>query len=291
MESKKCRAGAKELKNFNFWLWFFAFTIQLLFIFDLFGCSSIMSPFVISKRQKVPYDAGISDSYYKVELKKSGALNVLPVIHKPETEMLSQSRSVVASFGQEEDGYKSWFNMVAFDEVSLTARRKYFFLVDEKVKRLPGKRRWFPMEPKRGIMFDGQMVLDESAFDRRGMSEGAGQAVQLRWVLESLHKDIGELSPGEDASGSGNQMLVVSGMLINQTFVAILRTLDKSPGLAAKLGDKDGVKFYHISFGEGTVRMVVEDDIVTVKIRVGVFVDAFEGQRKSSGKKNTEENH
>lgn len=306
MENKKYRTRAEKLVNFNpstllstgrlsagtsFGLWFFVFSFQFLFIFGLCGCSSITSPYVMSKRQKLPYDADISDSYYKIELKKSGALDVLPMIHKPESELLSQSRSVVASFGQEEDGYKSWFNMVAFDEVRLTAKRKYFFLVDEKVRRLPGKRRWFPVEPKRGIMFDSQMVLEKQAFDELRMSEDTGQVAQLRQVLKNLHKDISSLSPDADAPGSDNQMLAVSGMLVNQTFGAILNTLDRSPGLAAKFGDSGGVKFDHISFGKGTVRMVVEDDIVTVKIRVGVFVGAFEEQHQLSDEQNTKNNY
>lgn len=290
-DTRLVRAKSAGARQESRTAWFFAFSIQLLFIFGLCGCSSVMSPYVISKRQKTPYDAGISDSYHKIELKKSGALDVLPMINKPESELLSQSRSVVASFGQAEDGYKNWFNMVAFDEVRLTAKRKYFFLVDEKVKRLPGKRRKFLMEPKRGIMFDSQMVLEKSAFDKLRMSEDAGQAAQLRWVLENLHKDIGELGLGVDASGSGNQTLAVSGMLINQVFRTILYTLDASPGLAAKLGDSGGVKFDHISFGKGTVRMTVEDDIVTVKIRVGVFVGAFEERHQLSDEKNTKDNH
>ncbi len=299
MENKECKTRAEKLINFNpstslrtgFGLWFFAFSFQFLFIFGLCGCSSVMSPYVISKRQKLPYDAGISDSYYKIELKRSGALDVLPMIHKPESELLSQSRSVVASFGQEEDGYKSWFNMVAFDEVKLTAKRKYFFLVDEKVKRLPGKRRRFLIELKRGIMFDSQMVLEKPVLDELRVSEDAGQAARLRQVLRNLRKDISELGPDVDTPGSDSQVLAVSGMLINQTFGTILHTLDRSPGLAGKLGDSGGVNFDHISFGKGTVRMVVEDDIVTVKIRVGVFVGAFEGRHQRSDEKNTKNNH
>lgn len=258
---------------------FYSSVLCLLFsVLSLCSCSSVMSPYIVSGRQKLPYDADISDSYYKIELKKSGALDVLPMIHKPESEQLSQSRSVVASFGQDEDGYKSWFNMVAFDEVRLTAKRKYFFLVDEKVKRLPGRRRGFLMEPKRGLMFDSQVVLEKPAFDKLRISEDAGQIAQLQQVLKNLHKDISELGSGVDAPGSDNQMLAVSGMLINQVFRTILYTLDASPGLAGKLGDSGGVKFDHISFGKGTIRMVVEDDIATVKIRVGVFVGAFENR-------------
>jgi hypothetical protein len=277
MGNKECKTVTEKLKILNVKLWFFVFGFQILFIFGLCSCSSILSPYVVSKRQKTPYDAELSDSYYRIKLKESGALDVLPIIHKPKFEMLSQSRSVVASSGQDSEGYKNWFNMVAFDEVKLTAKRKYFFLADERVKRLPRRRKWFLMEPKCGLMFDGQVVLEKSAFDRPRISEDEIPIAQLRQVLKSLRKDINELGQGADVPGSDNRALTVSGMLLNQTFGTILHTLDRSPVLTEKLDDS-GVEFYHISFGKGTVKMVVEDDIVTVKIRVGVFVGAFENQ-------------
>jgi hypothetical protein len=278
MENKGCKTAIEKLRILNFGLWFFVFGFQILFIFGLCSCSSVLSPYVVSKRQKTPYDAELSDSYYRIKLKESGALDVLPIIQKPGYELLSQSRSVVASFGQDSEGYKNWFNMVAFDEVKLTAKRKYFFLVDERVKRLPGKRRWFLMEPKRGIMFDGQMVLEKSAFDNPRISEDEIPIAQLRQILRSLRRDIDELGQGAEVPGSDNRVLTVSGMLLNQTFGTILQTLDGSPALADKLSDSGVVEFDHISFGKGTIRMVVEDDIATVKIRVGVFVGAFEDQ-------------
>jgi hypothetical protein len=263
-----------EVRSRKSEVYFPFFVLCILFsMLTLCGCSSVISPYVISKHQELPYDVNLSDSYYKIELEKSGALDVLPVIHKPDSELLSQSRSVVASLGQDEDGYKNWFNMVAFDEVKLTAKRKYFFLVDEKVRRLPGRRRGFLIEPKRGLMFDSQMVLEKLKIDKPLMSEDTVQIAQLRQVLKNLHKDIGELSQGVDATVSDNKMLTISGMLLNQVFETVLYTLDRSPGLAGKLSDSGGVEFDHISFGKGIIRMVVEDGIVTVKIRLGVFVD------------------
>ncbi len=285
MGNEKCKAENEKLKILNFELWFFAFSFQFLFIFSLCGCSSIVSPFVISGRQGLPYDANLSDSYYKIELKKSGALDVLPIIHKPESELLSQSRSVVASFGQDNDGYKSWFNMVAFDEVRLTAKRKYFFLVDEKIKRLPGRPGRLLMEPKRGLMFDSQMILEKSAVGKRRISENAEQIAQLRQVLKNLRKDIDELGRGVDVPGSGDKMLTISGMLLNQIFGTILYTLDRSPALAGMLGENGGVEFDHINFGRGTIRMVVEDNIATVKIRLGAFIPKKQGHRRSLKRK------
>jgi len=280
MKIKKGGANTVKLKIMNFELWFFVFSFQFLVILGLCGCSSVISPYIVSVRREPPIDANLSEGYYKVELKKSGALNVLPIINKPESELLSQSRSVVASLGQSKDGYKTWFNMVAFDEVRLTAKRKYFFLVDEKVKRLSGKRKFLPFEPKKGLMFDCQMVLETAALNKGRAAENARQIAILRQVLKNLHKDINELGQGVDMLDSDNKMLSISGMLLNQIFGTVLHKLNRSPALATKLGDAEGIEFDHISFNKGTIRMVVEGDIVTATIRLGVFKGMFENQER-----------
>jgi len=271
--------GAKTMKRkiVNFGLCLFIFGFLFSVIFGLCGCSSVMLPYVISVCRE-PFDPNLSEGYDKVELKRSGALNVLPIISKPESELLSQSRSVVASVGQSKDGYKTWFNMVAFDEVKLTAKRKYFFLVDEKVRGLRGKRRFLPFEPRRGLIFECQMVLETAALNRGRAAESVRQIAILRQVLKNLYRDLSELNRGADMLDSDNKMLSVSGMLLNQTLGTILHKLERSPALTTKLGDAEGIEFDHISFNKGTIRMVVEGDIVTATIRLGIFKDMFENQ-------------
>ncbi len=276
MQNEKCKTKTEKPKILNIGLWFFIFGFQFLFILGLCGCSSIVSPYIVSVRKELPSDANLSDSYDKIELKQSGALNVLPIIHKPESELLSQSRSVVASSGQSKNGYKTWFNMVAFDENKLTAKRKYFFLVDEKVKRLPGRFKRFLGEPKQGLMFDSQTVLEKAALGKLYTSENSGQIAILKQVLKNLRRDIDELGEGRDELGSDNKNLAVSGLLINQVFTTVLYTLNNSPAQTAMLGEESGVEFNHMSFGKGKIRMLVEGDIITVKIRIGAFVDMLE---------------
>jgi hypothetical protein len=140
-------------------------------------------------------------------------------------------------------------------------------------------------------MFDSQMVLEESEFDKPRISENARQITIFKQVLKSLHKDIDELGQGADMSGSGNKTLTISGMLLNQIFETILYTLERSPALVGMLSDSGGVEFDHINFGKGTIRMVKEDDIVTVAIRLGVFVGAFEKQYQPSDEKTANNNH
>ena len=63
--------------------------------------------------------------YYETTLGYSTSADVLDSIHKPVDEYLSQSESVVASWNEGDKGRTHWFNMVAFDEETLKAVRKY----------------------------------------------------------------------------------------------------------------------------------------------------------------------
>jgi len=243
-----------KLKISNFELWFLVLNFQLLVIFGLCGCAVVK----YIRPEKPPYDKQLSESYYRTKLKESSSADVLATIHKPKYEQLSQSKNAVASAGQKKKGYKTWFNMVAFDENKLTAKRKYFFMVDERPKRL-----W--IQPKRILKFDSKMVLETEVFDKPYANENSRRIAILTEVLKSLREDIDEL-------GQDNKELAICGMLINQTLKTILVILDSSPVLASKLSTTDGLYFDHITLGAGSIWMLVADDIVDVEIRVNSFV-------------------
>ena len=77
----------------------------------------------------------IFERYYLTTLNISDSSSVMSAIRDDdEAELLSQSESVVASWGQKEEMAILWFNAVAFDEDELTAVRKYAFVTDEKAK-------------------------------------------------------------------------------------------------------------------------------------------------------------
>ena len=239
-----------KLKILNFESWFFAFSFQLLVVFGLCGCSVVeyFEPLV------PPYDKELSASYHQTKLKESSSADVLATIHRPEYELLSQSKSVVASLGQKKKGHKIWFNMVAFDENKPAARRKYFFVVDEKAKS-------FLILPRRRLIFDSEMVLETEVLDKPYANENARRIAILEQVLKNSHKDTDELA-------QDNKMLGICGMLINQTLNTVLQKLDKSPVLASKLSDADGLGFDHITLGKSSIGMGITDDIVKVKVKV-----------------------
>jgi hypothetical protein len=264
IESKKSQA-----KSFAFRILIFAA------LYGLYGCS-VVSPYVGLQREEPSYDQELLAAYQGVKLNKSITLDVLPVLKSSPHELLSQSDSVVAALGQSKNGYKTWFNMVAFDEYKLAAKRKYFFAVDEKVTRSPTSPRRPLIEPRQSLAFDCEMVLEKELLDKPYAAENARQIAILRQVSNNLRRDIDELGEDIETAGQDNKMLHVCGMLINQTFQTILLTLETSPVLATKLSDKGGVEFDHVSFDKGKIRMVVENDIVSVKIRLGVLTQTFE---------------
>ena len=229
--------------------------VAKLLIVICFCASCSCSVVEYFKPEGPPYDEELSASYRQTKLKESSSADVLATIHRPEYELLSQSKSVVASLGQKKKGHKIWFNMVAFDENKPAARRKYFFAVDEKAKG-------FLFWPRKSLTFDSEIVWETEVLDKPYANENARRIAILEQVLKNSHKDIDELA-------QDNKMLDICGMLINQTLETVLQKLDKSPVLASKLSDADGLGFDHITLGKGSIGMGITDDTTKVKVKVG----------------------
>jgi len=224
----------------------------------LSGCSA-----AAAHSQQLAEQQELSAPYDRITLKKSLTLDALPKIRRSqsesgsllaETETVSHSDRVVASLGQSTDGYSTWFNVI----------RKYFFAVDDRAGSLRTRSR-------RGLRFDCEMVLGKEVLGESYASENARRIAILRYVLDSVRKDIKELGDDIDVPGQYNQKLDVCGMLINQMFETVLVKLEASPVLAMRLSRAGGAEFDHINFNKGTVRMVVADDAVAVKVRFGAF--------------------
>ena len=242
------------------------------------GCSSWSFQ---AGAEQPSFEQMLSAPYDQTRLKESLTLDVLPRIQRSQgelapyfmgAELLSQSENVVASSGQAEDGRRIWFNMAAFHEFRLNVIRKYFFVVDDTGPTLRGRSR-------RGLRFDCEMVLPDEVSGKSCADENARQIAIVKYILESLHKDIKGLDVRTDARGQNDKTLSVCGMLINQTFEIILRELDSSPALAAKLSEADGVELDHITFDKGRVRMVSSGDTAAMRIHFGIFATPIQNNQ------------
>jgi hypothetical protein len=255
-------------------------TLVLFFCIGLFfgilftGCSAVSSHNTAQDLQLFDVKE-LSTPYNRITLKKSLTLDAIPKIRRSKdeggsflagVETVSHSDRVVASLGQSRHESRMWFNMVTFDQYRLNVIRKYFFVVDDKAGS-------FGSRPRRGLRFDCEMVLGKEVLNGPHASENLRRIAILRYVLSQIHKDLKELGNDVDVPDQYNKKLDVCGMLINQTLELILVKLDSSPVLATKLDSDDSVDFDHISFGKGTVQMIVKDDTVALTMYFGVLVN------------------
>ena len=237
------------------------------------GCSYL--PGTGAKEQKPTFEQIVSVPYEKTIIGESINSEVLedfqrsPEVFGPHfkgSELISRSENVIAAIGQTEDGYRNWFNMVAFDEYRPSAARKYFFFVDDRPAKLIRM-------AKCGLRFDCRMILADEVLNGTYESESAKQVAFLKNIIGSLRGDINELVANTEAPGQSNKALDVNGMLMNQVFEMIFLKIDSAPILATNLSRPDGVEFDHITFNKGRVYMAVYEGVAQIKIRFGTFAD------------------
>ena len=213
-----------------------------------------------------PYTKNLPQAYDQVYLKETSSAEVLAFIKrdKPDIELLSQSESVIASFGEKKGTKQFWMNMVAFDEEDFAATRKYFLAVDEKP--------WHLFAEGQKLRFDTELVFGKEQLSQPYSSENARQIAIIEQLLETFRSDILQIR-------QDSRVLDAAAMMINQTLERLLYIFDKSPGRAAWLNRRDGLEFDHPTLGWGKVRMVFDDDIVKMKVKIGRVGRYFKKQK------------
>ena len=246
----------------------------ILLVIGLFGCS----PLDYLPPEELPY-AKLAIPYSRTRLKTSVSLDVLNVARDPdyqferdkvEQPLLTQSDTVIAYSARSVDGMKSWLDMIVFDEFRMTASRKYFFCVDEKAEVAPTEPQYYLIPPRRGILFDSEFVIDPQVLTTPFATDEARKIALIKWLSEQFRADVAALVGNPEDPVRGSELVTTAAMMVRQVFTGLLVELDKSPGLAASLGRKKGVAFPHMSLDEGRIRLVVEDDVAVMKIRVNL---------------------
>jgi hypothetical protein len=202
--------------------------------------------------------------YYTTTLKLSTSSDVLNALAGSEKELVSQSQSVAASYGQAAEGSKLWFNMVAFDEDNLTAVRKYAMHVEESVRP-------YIIWPTRSLRLDAQAVVPASVLAEPYESENARSLAILRMLRKDFSDDMGQVS--FDSADLRSAALVAMNALNT-----VVQTLEDSPAKASQLGRVEGMAFELMTMGPGRVRVLLNNDVVTVKIKAGAAAEGFENQ-------------
>ena len=217
------------------------------------GCG-IEEPLERVQKEPKPYTKELPAAYRQIRLGGSNSAQVLNIIKKYNSELVSQSESVIASWGEKKNTSQFWLTMTAFDEEKFTVTRKYFLAVDEKP--------WHLFAEGQKLRLDSEMILDEATLSEPYPSENQKRIAVLAKVLENARDDIAQVR-------QDSRVLNEGGAMMNQTLERVLYILKESPALAEKLNKKDGLNFDHLTLGKGRIQMVVRGKIVTIKIRIG----------------------
>ncbi|MDD5134392.1 MAG: hypothetical protein PHP01_03150 [Phycisphaerae bacterium] len=218
------------------------------------GCGVTEEPLERITPESKPYTKYLPDAYNSIELNRSTSAYVLDVIKQHKGELVAQSPSVVAGWGEKKKTYQFWLTMAGFSEEDFTVTRKYFLAVDEKP--------WHLGAEGQKLRFDCQMILDEQTLSEPYTSENQQRIAILRKVLENTRDDIAQVK-------EESRVLDTGGMMINQSLERILYVLNESPAIAEKLSDDNGLAFDHPTLGKSRVQMILNDNVVKVKIRIG----------------------
>ena len=194
--------------------------------------------------------------YDRTVLKFSNSADALAAIGPDETEFLSQSESVLASWGRNKKRSMLWFNAVAFDEEQLTAARKYCFIANEKSKG-------FFIAPEQKLLFRARAVISPEVLDEPYPNQNARKIAILKNIITIFSEDMVQLT-------ADSQTLQSAVLMSKQALNLILhQKLDSSPALAARLSDPDGLEYLHPTLGKASVQLSIDNDIADVNIRIG----------------------
>ncbi|MDI6448670.1 hypothetical protein [Anaerobaca lacustris] len=217
--------------------------------------------------------------YRHIQLKASSTLDALGAFDAPDhrldpeatgRQLVSQSDTTIAVCGQSANARRTWVTLVAFDEHRMTARRKYFFCIDEWATAAPTERGQKLVPPRKGLVFDAELVLAPEIQTTPYATEEARQLATVRWLIEQFAADARRLSGPPGQSAQANELVSLAAMMMNQTFEGLMIELAKSHGLARRFSDPKGVAFPHISMNEGRLQLTTAAGITTAKLRVNL---------------------
>jgi len=211
----------------------------------------------LSTPEPPPDPNTIVAQYENIEVRQSSAADVLSVIYLPEYELLSQSKSVIATAGTVKKGYKRWMKMAAFDEDGMEVQRKYVVVANETP-------RFLFVSPWTGVHVDMKMVMESEVIDEPYANENARRIAILERVKEYAAQDVLEVAPD-------NKEIETAGLLINEGLSSALAALASSPAMAEKLSDAEGMVYDDVTLDQGRMTLEVVEDVVTMRMRLGSY--------------------
>lgn len=203
-----------------------------------------------------PYTNQQPEAYRVIKVNKTTSAEVLEMVKHHYRELISQSESTVACWGEKKDTSQFWITMVSFDEEKSTVARKYFMAVDEKA--------WHLHNESQNLRFDSKIVMDKKVLSEPYTSENERRIAIFKKVIEITRDDFSEVK--QDA-----RVLNTGAMMSNQMFERIRYVLNESPALAARMAEPNGMDYKSLNFDKSRAALYIDDtnNVVTTKIRIG----------------------
>jgi hypothetical protein len=207
-------------------------------------------------KAQLPLSETLFWSYEQTQIGQTNSAQELDYIQMSAMTLLSKSDTVIASWGQDDNGYQQWLTVTVFGEESGTAARKYFFYTDEKARDYPF------VHPKWTGRFDGQLTIDKAMLEKPFADQNARSIAILKWIKTQFTDDAAKVS-------GDNKNIGLCQMVVNESFEQVLLKLSESPEWASKLSTPEGVKFEHRSYYNGTLFLYEANGLITIAIELG----------------------
>lgn len=231
-------------------------TVAVLCIVAVSGCT------------QVAQDTTTFNRYYMTALKVSTSADIIPIIGA-KGEFVTQGENAVASWGETREGSVIFFNAVAFDDSTSKAIRKYAFVANPEANDLG-------CDAAQTMRFDAELVINPTVLSEPYANDNARKIAVLKSVLTDFNNDFSPLVTDGKILNSGS-------LMVNQLLKGLLTKLDASPALAANLPNITGMKFDHMNLDAGKTRMLIEGDIVKLKVMTGHIVRDFDKRLDVAG--------
>ncbi len=121
---------------------------------------------------------------------------------------------------------------------------------------------WWNSPPAPALRLDAAMVMDAEILEAAYAGNNEKQVEILRAAKEAFNRDAAELTFDSRPLRSSTDM-------VKQALKSVLYKLDHSPAYAVKLPLYEGLAFDHPTLGESYIRMLIEGDVVKIKIKCG----------------------
>jgi hypothetical protein len=236
----------------------FVTSIALLFVCTVFsGCAWTVRGLTPPES---PSPEQLIATFNDTKLTQSSAGDVLAAVQYPDLQIVTHSQNAVAVSGPRDPAPRTWLTMVSFDE-SLAASGKYFMLINDKPQA-------FMYTKFIRARLDAEKIVTPEVLAANYPDEEARDMAILRDILDGFNASAREVRLIDTRTRA-------CSMATDQLLGEIITGLKRSPADATRLADRGGAPFNHSTMGKGRFRMVVEGEVVRLKVFVGSASEDF----------------